>query len=330
MPYRTLPGVAQPVSAICLGTAQYGSQMGESESFALLDRFAELGGTFLDSAHIYGAWDPNGANGGCGNSEVIIGRWLKARGCRDTMVVATKGGHPDFTAKTSGMTHEVVLQHLHESLDRLKSDSIDVYWFHRDDRAIPVAEILGWLEEPVKQGLIRAVGCSHWRIDRLAEALAAADGSSLPRICGSQVAWSLAQSRSTRSDGPFGEQLGVDEDTRQFHIEKQLPLAAYNSQAGGFFAAKYDGLDFHAADFPKPGLARNYGSEENLRRRALAQQLAASKGCSSNQIALAWLLAQKFPSFAVVGPSSLEQLEDSMGTASVALSDTDVERLRAA
>ncbi|MBD3243034.1 MAG: hypothetical protein GF331_20760, partial [Chitinivibrionales bacterium] len=76
MVHRTIEPITLPISGICLGTAQYGSQLSEGESFALLDRFAELGGNFLDSAHIYGAWDRSGANGGCGNSEVVIGRWL--------------------------------------------------------------------------------------------------------------------------------------------------------------------------------------------------------------------------------------------------------------
>jgi aryl-alcohol dehydrogenase-like predicted oxidoreductase len=327
MRYRTVSAIPQQLSCICLGTAQYGSQLSEHDSFALLDRFAEQGGTFLDSAHIYGAWDPNGSNGGCGNSELVIGRWLKARGCRERMVVATKGGHPDFATKVSGMTRDTVRRHLHESLDRLQCDSIDLYWFHRDDRAIAVAEILSWLAEPMQQGLVRAVGCSHWRIDRLEDALVAAKQFGLPRICASQVAWSLARSKSTRTDGPFGEQLGVDDETRRFHAKRQLPLAAYNSQAGGFFAAKYDGLDFHAADFPKPGLARNYGSEENLRCRALARQFAALKGCTTNQIALAWLLNQPFPSFVVIGPGNEKQLDDSMNATAVTLSDAEMQSL---
>jgi len=301
--------------------------MKEAESFAQMDRYVALGGNFLDSAHIYGAWDRNGANGGCGNSEVIIGRWMRARGCRDRMVVATKGGHPDFETKATGMTRATVLRHLHESLERLQTGHIDIYWFHRDDRAIPVAEILGWLEEPVRQGTIRALGCSHWRIDRLAEALTLAETSGLPRICASQVAWSLAQAKSTRGQGPFGEQLGVDDETRQFHVARRFPLAAYNSQADGFFAAKYDGADFSAPDFPKPGLYRRYGSALNFRRRKLAQEMAVSKGRSPNQIALAWLLAQPFPCFAVVGPRTIEQLEDSMGAAEVELSPAEVDAL---
>ena len=301
------------ISSIGLGTAQYGSQLSEEVSFALLDRFVELGGTFIDTAHIYGAWDTSGANGGCGNSEVIVGRWMKARGCRDQVVIGTKGGHPDFTTQASGLTQNGVMQHLQESLDHLQTDAIDLYWLHRDDRSIPVEEILSWLQAPLEQGLIRAVGVSHWRADRLAEAQKVSDPCGLPSIQASQIAWSLAKPAETITDGPFGEQLAMDEQTFSFHCESQLPLVAYNTQAMGLFATKYDHLDLMSPDFPNPGITHQFGSEINVRTRQLAKDLAEKKGCSTNQIALAWLLHQPFPVYALVGPRTVEQLEDSMG-----------------
>lgn len=326
--YRTVTGIHRKVSALCLGTGPFGSGMNEEASFAQLDRFAELGGNFLDSAHVYGAWEPGGVNGGCGNSEVVVGRWLKHRNCREKMIVATKGGHPDFVTKESGMTKKVILQQIHESLDHLKTDYIDMYWLHRDDRSIPVSEILGWFEEPIKQGLIRAVGCSHWRTDRLAEALKIAENSQKPMIQASQIAWSLAEAENTCWNGPYGEQLAMDGATWNFHTESGLMLAAYNSQAAGFFAGKYDGLDFSSPEFPKPELAKNYGSESNMKRRTVAMKLAGEKGCTPNQIALAWLLNQPFPTVAIFGPRTMEQLVDSMGAVSVDLSPEEVEALR--
>ena len=329
MIHRKIAGIERPVSALCLGTAQYGSQMDEAASFALLDRFAERGGTFLDSAHIYGAWAPAGANGGCGNSEVVIGRWMRARRCRRGMVVATKGGHPDFRTGASRLTREGVTRHLQESLVHLDTDYIDLYWLHRDDRAIPVAEILGWIEGPFRQGLIRAVGCSHWRTDRLREAMQCAAATGLPHIIGSQIAWSLAQAGVSRVDGPFGEQLAMDAETWAFHRDSGLAVAAYNAQAGGFFAARYDDLDFASPDFPKPGLWKKYGGATNLRRRRAARALARRNGCSANQVAVAYLLHQPFPTYALVGPRTLEQLDDSMGAADVALSAAEAAGLAA-
>lgn len=329
MRYRTIDGVEKKVSAVCLGAAGYGSQTPQEEAFAFLDRFAEQGGTFLDSAHIYGAWAPEGVNGGCGNSEVVVGRWVRDRGCRKQMVIGTKGGHPDFATGATGMTRDTVLRHLHESLEHLQTDYIDIYWFHRDDRRIPVAEVLGWLKESLAQGLIRAVGCSHWREDRLAEALDVARDTKLPMVRASQIAWSLAASRTPIRDGRFGEQLAMGEATWEFHTRSGLPLVAYNSQAAGFFAAKYDGADFASPDFPKLGMARSYAGEQNLARRERAVALARSKGCSTNQVALAWLLHQPFTTVAVVGPRTLEQLDDSLQASEVSLTDEDVRHLRA-
>jgi aryl-alcohol dehydrogenase-like predicted oxidoreductase len=329
MRYQQMTEIKPPHSSICLGTANFGSQTPVDLAFALLDRFVELGGNFLDTAHIYGAWDKNGVNGGVGNSERVIGQWMRARNCRDGVVVGTKGGHPDFETGESGLTRETVLRHLEESLDHLQTDHVDIYWLHRDDRNIPVAEILEWLREPVEAGIIRALGCSHWRADRLAEAVAIAEKKGLPRVQASQIAWSLAQVARTITGGKYGEQLAMDEATWRFHRETGLPLAAYNSQAAGFFAAKYDGLDMSAADFPKPMLARKYAGETNKRRREQARQIAKEKGRSANQIAVAWLLAQPFPVTAIVGPRDIPQLEDSMPAADIALSPEEAHTLGA-
>ena len=306
---------------IGLGTAQYGSQLSKEVSFTLLDRFIEHGGIYLDTAHIYGAWDTSGTNGGCGNSEAIIGHWMKARGCRNQVVIGTKGGHPDFETKSTGLTQRIVVQNIHESLDHLQTDEIDLYWLHRDDRSIPVDEILSWLKEPLEQGLIRSIGMSHWRSDRLAEAQDIVSRLGLPPI---QIAWSLAQHSETKTDGPFGEQLTMDADTYSFHCASQLPLMAYNTQAMGFFAEKYDGLDLMSPDFPNPGIMHQFGSELNMRNRHIAKALAEKKGYSTNQIAIAWLLHQPFPTTAIIGPRTLDQLDDSMEATSIFLRDNEI------
>src|SRR5690606_14668173 len=112
---------------------------------------------------IYGAWDKRGAAGGCGNSEAVIGRWIRSRNCRASIVLGAKGGHPDFDTGASCLSQRALLRQLDESLARLQTDYVDLYWLHRDDPSIPAAEILGWLQEPVTSGRIRALGCSHWR-----------------------------------------------------------------------------------------------------------------------------------------------------------------------
>jgi len=322
-------GIPQPVSQLCLGTSEFGSSIDVATANALMDRFAHCGGNFIDTAHVYGAWDPHGINHGNGNSEVVIGRWLKERGNREHIILGTKGGHPHFQTRASGLTPNRLLQQINESLQRLQTDFIDIYWLHRDDRSIPVSEILGWLEAPFKQGSIRTLGFSNWRIDRIAEAIAYTQQHEYPIIViASQIASSLAQSLPSRKALFYGEELAMDTETSEFHRHTQFPLVAYSPQAEGFFAEKYDHSNFNLPNFPKPNLISKYGSKLNLQRRALALRMAQSKGCSTNQIALAWLLRQAFPSFAIIGPRSLEQLDNSISGTLIELNDNEYLQLQ--
>ncbi|MBA3709392.1 MAG: aldo/keto reductase, partial [Planctomycetes bacterium] len=155
-----LPGVPLPASAICLGTALHGSTIADDDAFALLDIFVERGGNFLDTAHIYAAWLPNGH----GQSERAIGAWLRSRGSRASTVIATKGGHPSWTAVPQArLRPEDIASDLTESCERLGTDVIDLYWLHRDDPAVPVDEILDALQRLIASGRIRAIGASNWR-----------------------------------------------------------------------------------------------------------------------------------------------------------------------
>lgn len=324
MRYQRLSCLNTQVSAICLGTAYYGSQLDASTSFGLLDRFSERGGNFIDTAHIYGAWDKQGANSGCGNSETVIGRWMRKQNCRQQVIVGTKGGHPDFVTGTSGLNQSTLLQHLQESLDHLQTDYIDIYWLHRDDRTIPVEDILGWLQEPVAKGTIRALGCSHWRTDRIAQAKKVAAQFGLPEIQINQISWSLAHPVDLVTNGKFGEQLAMDNETWKFHRINKIPVAAYNSQASGFFASKYNNCSILEPNFPAPALAIKFGSKLNVLNRHVASDLATRKGCSINQVALAWLLHQPFLTYPIIGPRNIDQLEDSIGRTGIELNEEEM------
>jgi aryl-alcohol dehydrogenase-like predicted oxidoreductase len=329
MKYGTI-GEIDRVSRIGLGGGGFGSQIAQDAVDALLDRFVGAGGNFVDSAHIYGAWDPGGSNGGCGNSEVAIGRWMAKRDARGHLIVGTKGGHPDFATGASGMTRQTVLRHLRESLEHLQTDYIDVYYFHRDDRAIPVEEILSWMAEPLAAGTIRVLACSNWRADRIAEARAVAAARGLPLIEASQISWSLAHASRALTSNKHGEQVAMDEGAWEFHRLTQLPQVAYNGQAGGLFA-RFDGCseaELTAPEFVRAALVRRYDNDLTWRRRRLAQRLAKEKGCSTNHIALAWMLHQPFPAFPIVGTANPGHLADSLSALEVPLSPDETERLR--
>ena len=168
------------VTRVCVGTGRFGSAISEEESFRILDRYRELGGRAIDTAHIYAAWLPDG----WGKSEITVGRWLQRTGVRGDMVIGTKGGHPNLeTWEVSRLTPKEIKQDLHESLDRLGLDAIDIYWLHRDDPAVPVPEILDALSEFTSNGLIRNYGASNWAVPRLKEAAEYAAGRGLSGFC---------------------------------------------------------------------------------------------------------------------------------------------------
>ncbi|NQU43712.1 aldo/keto reductase, partial [bacterium] len=140
------PGTDLDPSVICLGTGGYGSSIPRDQSFQLLDGFFERGGSFLDSAHVYAAWIPNGA----GASERTIGEWQEDRGVRDRIIIGTKGGHPELDKmRVPRLSPPEIERDLFESLERLRTDRIDLYWLHRDDPATPVDVIMDALNRHI-------------------------------------------------------------------------------------------------------------------------------------------------------------------------------------
>jgi aryl-alcohol dehydrogenase-like predicted oxidoreductase len=301
---------AQPVSVICLGTAGLGTALDRDQSFRLLDRFVELGGNFVDSAHVYADWMPNGA----GASERTIGAWLKSRGGRDRVVIGTKGAHPPGGTYRSRMTPQDIAQDLAESLERLGVETIDCYWLHRDDAAVPVGEILAWLGVHLTAGRVRAIAASNWSVERLRAAAEYATAHGLVGFCASQIGWSLAQTLPAYN--PDSGMHWMDEgETLRFHRAGRLPVVAFSSQAQGFFikaATRFDSV------------APGYRSEENRRRLERAQTLGRRLGHDANAIALAYLTSQPMGVSAIIGPRTVEQLEQSCAMRDLRLSDDDV------
>jgi aryl-alcohol dehydrogenase-like predicted oxidoreductase len=308
------------VANLCLGTGRFGTAVAEEAAFGILDRYVELGGNFVDTAHVYAAWLP----GGAGASERTIGRWLRRTGLRDRMVVGTKGAHPDLaTMETSRLSPGEIRRDLWESLERLAVDRVDLYWLHRDDPAIPVSEILGCLNELIGAGLIRAIGASNWAPARLEEARLHAARHRIAGFCASQVAFSLAV------PNPGFDRAGtlsLDAAARRYHEGSGLPLAAYSSQAKGFFSGKYD-RTMSRPGAASPNVADAYFSDVNFDRLERAMRLAARHRRTPNEIALAYLFSQRFPVCAIVGPRDVGQLAASSAAAELVLEEADVRYL---
>ncbi len=283
----------------------------------MLDAFAQAGGNFADTAHIYASW----LAGGEGQSERALGRWIRSRRPA-SFSVATKGAHPELSSmEASRLAPQDIALDLSQSLERLQLDSVELYWLHRDDENVPVDEIVQALNEQIQSGRIGAIGASNWSLKRILEANVYAEQHGLIGFCASQIACSLAQ--VTPQVRGAGNTLQMDDATLKWHRESQFPLAAYSSQANGFFAHALpkEGIE----PMPKQkSLAHSYGSERNAQRHDRATQLASELKREPNEIALAWVWSQNFPSVAIIGPRSVEQLSSSLRAADLRLSPKQV------
>ena len=309
-------------SRICLGTAVYGSGVSREQSFALLDAFAECGGTFVDTAHVYADWLPHGR----GASERTVGEWIRANGMRDRVVLATKGGHPPLNNMELGAcSREGLVSNLDESLERLGLDSVDLYWLHRDDPARGVGEIVDTLADFVQQGRIGAFGGSNWTWPRLMDANAYARATGVPGMVASQPGWALVD----RAPGPVPvvNMYYLDEETRQEHVAAGFPLVAYTAQARGFFGeanVRWAKGGFHGI----APLAPEYDTETGRGRLSRAIELGEKKGHSANQIALAYILNQPFPAYAIIGTSKVETVREACAAETIALTERECDYLR--
>lgn len=307
----SLPGIPLTPSRIVLGSVFFGSDISEAESFAVMDAFAEAGGTFLDTAHVYAAW----LDYGVGASERTIGKWLRARGNRDRMVVATKGAHSPLTAKEKvGRCSRADLeQDLGESLERLGLGYVDLYWLHLDEPTRPVGEIIEALAALWESGRIHAYGASNWSTARIEAANEYAAAHKLPPFVASQPWFSL---------GALAADPAADE-LLHWHRASGLTMIPYSSQANGYFGAENAAWarGGFAGEAPR---AKSFDSQANRRRLQRAIALADQKGCTSNQIALASLLHQPFPIFPIIGTSDPAHAREALGAVGVTLTPAEM------
>jgi aryl-alcohol dehydrogenase-like predicted oxidoreductase len=319
MMYRVIPGTDLECSCIALGTSQMGSDLDLEGSSAMLDAYVEAGGNLLDSANCYCNWNPKLERS---TSEKTIGRWLKAKGCRDRVVLGTKGGHPDF-APPSGvrLSRAEVMHDIEASLANLGVERIDLYWLHRDDRARPVEAVMETLALAVGQGKLRYLGCSNWRADRIAAAQAAAAANGWPAFVADQPMWNLAVVDAEAIGDPTVAVM--DPDLLSLHTCTGLAAVPFSGQANGLFMKMAQGTVDTMSAFHR----HMYRSEENGRRFARIQQLCLARGLSPTQVALGYLTSQPFVTIPIVGCRNLEQLADSLTAADVSLSADEVRSL---
>ncbi|SEG95867.1 Predicted oxidoreductase [Actinacidiphila yanglinensis] len=321
MRYRTLAGGKGPeVSILCLGILPFGSTVDEQTSFAVLDRFAEAGGTFVDTSNNYSLWAPGGTGD---ESELLLGRWLRSRGARDRTVVATKVGARPPVGSTriwpevwEGLSAKVVAAGIEGSLRRLGTDHVDLYYAHIEDRAVPVAETVGAFAEVVRSGAARVIGASNHAAWRVAEARQYAAAHGLP-------AYTCVEQRHTYlwpvPGGEWGAQWYARDDMQDFvAAHDDMTLMAYGSLVHGAYSR---------ADKP---LLPPYDHPMSQRRLEVLREVAREAGATPNQTVLAWQMGGPLPIVPVVGVSSVAQLDEVLGAVELDLDPALRARLDAA
>ncbi|MER7248873.1 aldo/keto reductase [Kribbella sp. NPDC000426] len=297
MTYGKVPGLDKQVSRLVMGVD---NQQTLPHAAVIFDDFVERGGTTFDTAYIYGG----------GRGERLLGQWMKSRGNRDDVVVIGKGAH------TPHCNPEAITRQLHESLERLQTDHVDLYLMHRDNEEIPVSEFVDVLDEHFKAGRIKAFGGSNWSTARFDEANAYAEANSKQPFTLLSNHLSLARAY----DVPWAGCRHVSDDESQAWLrERQVALFPWSSQARGFFTGRAKPEDTSDAE-----LVRCFYSDENFQRLDRARELAKAKGVEPTAIALAWLLHQPYPVFPLIGPRHISETRTSTPGLSVSLTEDEV------
>ncbi|PWI20600.1 alcohol dehydrogenase [Streptomyces sp. Act143] len=296
------------VFPLSLGGNVFGWTADETQSFAVLDAYTAAGGNFLDTADSYSAW-VEGNSGG--ESETIIGKWAKARGNRDDLVIATKvSQHPEY----QGLTAANIKAAADASLRRLGTDRIDLYYTHFDKPEVPVEEIIGALDELVKAGKVRHIAASNISAERLEESLAFSEREGLARYIALQPHYNLV-SRETYE----GELQAAAE-------RAGLAAVPYFALASGFLTGKYrDGEVVEGAR--AAGAGKHLQTERGRKVLAALDDIAEAHRVPVATVALAWLAAQPTVAAPIASARTVEQLPALVRVAEVTLTDAEVERL---
>ena len=297
MQYGKLAGLDKPVSRLVIGTVG-----GADLPFAsiMFDEFFRCGGNCFDTAYIYGT------------SDATLGQWIKNRGIREQVVILAKGGH------TPHCNPEAITRQLLESLERMQTDYVDIYIMHRDNPEIPVGEFIDVLNEHQRAGRIRAFGGSNWRLERVQAANEYAASKGLNGFSTVNNNFSLARMIRPPWDGCIASS---DAESRAWLEKTQLPLMSWSSTGRGFFV-RGDRND----DRTDQGLLDWY-SDDNFDRLDRARELAKKKGVEAINIAMAWVLCQPFPTFALFGPANLDEMRISLRSLDIQLTPEEMKWL---
>jgi aryl-alcohol dehydrogenase-like predicted oxidoreductase len=306
MEFRPLGKSSLKIAPLAFGGNVFGWTADEATSFALLDAFVDAGFNLVDTADVYSHWVPGHAGG---ESETVIGKWLRRSGKRDRIVLATKLGKSMGPGK-EGLSPAYVAQAVEASLTRLQTDYIDLYQAHDDDSQTPLADTLGAFARLIEQGKVRVIGASNYSAPRFAEALRVAKAQGLPRYESLQPEYNLfARAEYEREYAPLAQR-------------EDVAVIPYFALASGFLTGKYRS----AADFAgraRAGLLARYDTPRGWRIVEALHDIAARLNATPTQLALAWQLARPEITAPIASATSVGQLRELLAAATLKLSAAD-------
>lgn len=313
MQKRSLGNSGLEIAPWVFGGNVFGWTVNEADSFALLDHFVDAGFNCIDTADIYSKW-VSGNRGG--ESETIIGNWMKARGTREQVIIATKlGGKMGLLKK--GLSKKYIFKAVEASLQRLQTDYIDLYQSHFDDPKTPMDETLEAFTELMKQGKVRAIGASNLDAPRLDQALQISEKHHLSRYESLQPLYNLC------------DRSGYESTFEQLVLKNHIGVIPYCSLATGFLTGKYRS-EADLSKSPRGSGNKRYLNERGFRILATLDEVAAQYNATPAQIALAWVIARPSITAPIASATNLNQLNDLIEAAQLDLDNETIEKLNLA
>jgi aryl-alcohol dehydrogenase-like predicted oxidoreductase len=307
MKKRSLGNSGLEVGPLALGGNVFGWTADERTSFRLLDAFVAAGFNLIDTADVYSRFAPGNRGG---ESETIVGKWLKQGGRRDEIIIATKVGL-EMAPDRKGLSRAYILRAAEDSLRRLQTDYIDLYQSHRDDPETPLDETLEAYAQLMEQGKARAIGASNYSAERLSYALTFSRRRGLPRYESLQTEYNLY------------DRAEYEESLEPVCIENALGVLSYFSLASGFLAGKYRSVA-DVANKARGDFVKKYLNERGLRILDALDQVAKRLNATPAQVALAWLMARRTVTAPIASATSLAQLKELIGAIKLKLDEASM------
>ena len=312
MQLRQLGRSTLSVAPLALGGNVFGWSADEQHSFDVLDAFVDAGLNLIDTADVYSAWVPGNRGG---ESETIIGKWLKRSGKRDKVLIATKVAK---WVEHRGLSPLNIRQAVEGSLQRLQTDHIDLYQAHEDDATVPLSETLGAFARLIEEGKVRAIGASNYGADRLAETLKVSSEHELPRYESLQPEYNLVS------------RTGYERELEPLVRQEQVGVISYYALASGFLSGKYRSEADLAKSKARGGAVKKYLTPQGLNVLGTLDDIAAAHKATPSQVALAWQMARPGITAPIVSATSVAQLRELAGAVELSLATEEISALNEA